>query len=715
MKKPLWLGIVMVAVLLLGLAISPVFGGNHDLEKAKQAQERHTDELLAKPGVVGTALGRDENGNAVIQVFTARQGVGGIPDKLDGVAVQVKVTGAFEARDDKGTVHKTPVPIGVSSSNVNSIDFPFCYTGTLGARLVDSGGTGYGLSNNHVYANVNGSNGAGPGSGVIHPGLADSGCTTDNTNSIGTLTAYVPIDFDGGDNLVDAAIASDPAGQVGTHTPEADANGGYEPSTQALLCVDDACGNLLSTPAVQKRGRTTHLTTGTITGVNAIVQVNYGKGKKALFVKQLIVEPGTFSAGGDSGSLVVTDDADAKPVGLLFAGSDSSTIVNRIDLVFSELASNVVGTTVTGLGVDGKAPAAATPGITVSPTAGLVTTEAGGQDSFDVVLDTLPSADVTIALSSSDTTEGTVSPTSLTFTPTNGTTAQTVTVTGVDDTEVDGDVAYTIVTAVAVSDDTDYNGLNPADVSVTNLDDDAPGITVSPTSGLVTTEAGGQDTFNVVLDTLPSADVTIALSSSDTTEGTVSPTSLTFTPTNGTTAQTVTVTGVDDTEVDGDIAYTIVTGAAVSDDTNYNGLDPADVSVTNTDNDASLVVAHVEDIEGKIVGKNKKLKTIIVIHDDGPDGGSPVAKATVSAKLTLPDGEVLTAKGETDDNGVFDPNLRKKAHDGMYTVEVINVEKDGLTYDKCRASDTTPPDQSKIEFTITDGVMGPETVVDDCV
>jgi len=358
MKKPLWLGIVMVAVLLLGLAASPVFGGNHDLEKAKQAQERHTDELLAKPGVVGTALGRDENGNAVIQVFTARQGVGGIPDKLDGVAVRVKVTGAFEARDDKGTVHNPPVPIGVSSSNVDSIDFPFCYTGTLGARLFDDGGDHYALSNNHVYANLNGSNGAGPGSGVIQPGLADSGCTTNNTNSIGTLTAYVPIDFDGSDNLVDAAIASTTAGQVGTHTPEADADGGYEPSTQALLCVNDACGNLLSTPAVQKRGRTTHLTTGTITGVNAIVQVNYGKGKKALFVKQLIIEPGTFSAGGDSGSLVVTGDADAKPVGLLFAGSDTHTIANRIDKVFSELSnSNVEGTPVSGLSVDGKAPA----------------------------------------------------------------------------------------------------------------------------------------------------------------------------------------------------------------------------------------------------------------------------------------------------------------------------------------------------------------------
>ena len=113
-----------------------------------------------------------------------------------------------------------------------------------------------------------------------------------------------------------------------------------------------------------------------------------------------------------------------------------------------------------------------TPPITVSSTSGLVTTEAGGTASFTVVLRSQPTADVTIALSSSDTTEGTVSPTSLTFTSLNWNTAQTVTATGVDDAVNDGNVAYTIVTAAATSTDGHYDGLNPADVSVTNLDDD---------------------------------------------------------------------------------------------------------------------------------------------------------------------------------------------------------------------------------------------------
>ncbi len=113
----------------------------------------------------------------------------------------------------------------------------------------------------------------------------------------------------------------------------------------------------------------------------------------------------------------------------------------------------------------------------------------------------------------------------------------------------------------------------------------APGISVTPTSGLTTTEAGGTAQFSVVLTSAPSANVSIGISSSDTTEGTVSTSSLTFTTANWNTPQTVTVTGVDDYIVDGNVAYTILTAAAVSADANYNGLDPSDVSVTNTDND----------------------------------------------------------------------------------------------------------------------------------
>ena len=228
-------------------------------------------------------------------------------------------------------------------------------------------------------------------------------------------------------------------------------------------------------------------------------------------------------------------------------------------------------------------------GITVTPTSGLITTEAGGTATFTVALDTPPFANVTVDLSSSDTTEGTVSPSSLTFTPVNWSTAQTVTVTGVDDVMIDGNIAYTIVTAPATSSDGFYNGIDPADVSVTNNDDDIVGITVTPFSGLITTENGDTATFSVVLDAAPTADVIIGLSSDDTDEGTVSPSSLTFNSTDWSTAQTVTVTGVDDVAVDGDTAYKIVTAAAVSGDSRYSGLNAYDVAVTNIDNDAASV------------------------------------------------------------------------------------------------------------------------------
>ena len=162
-------------------------------------------------------------------------------------------------------------------------------------------------------------------------------------------------------------------------------------------------------------------------------------------------------------------------------------------------------------------------GITVTPTSGLMTTEAGGTATFTVGLNTQPTANVTIGLSSSDTTEGTVALASLTFTTANWNTPQTVTVTGVNDDVDDGDIVYSIVTAAATSSDPSYSGLNASDVSVTNTDNDTAGITVTPISGLVTTEAGGTATFTVGLNAQPTANVTIGLSSSDATEGTVAP------------------------------------------------------------------------------------------------------------------------------------------------------------------------------------------------
>src|SRR5260221_6316863 len=97
-----------------------------------------------------------------------------------------------------------------------------------------------------------------------------------------------------------------------------------------------------------------------------------------------------------------------------------------------------------------------------------------------------------------------------------------------------------------MSSDSSYSGRDAADVSVTNTDDDVAGIVVSPTSGLVTTEGGGTATFTVALTSVPTSNVTIGLISSDLTEWTVAPASLTFTAADALIPKTVTVTGTDD-------------------------------------------------------------------------------------------------------------------------------------------------------------------------
>ncbi len=224
--------------------------------------------------------------------------------------------------------------------------------------------------------------------------------------------------------------------------------------------------------------------------------------------------------------------------------------------------------------------------VTIFPSAGLVTTEAGGQATFTAVLTAAPIADVTLTLSSSNTSEGTVSPDTLLFTPGNGLLPQTVTITGVNDGVLDSDQAYVIITDPLQSFDTRFDGVDPIDVAVINqaLLPQAPGIAVNPVAGLFTDETGVQATFTVVLTTDPTANVTIPLTSSDTGEGTVSTALLTFTPGNAQTPQTVTVTGVNDGVIDGDQVYSILLGAASSTDVVYNGLDPSDVSLTNLDN-----------------------------------------------------------------------------------------------------------------------------------
>ena len=149
-------------------------------------------------------------------------------------------------------------------------------------------------------------------------------------------------------------------------------------------------------------------------------------------------------------------------------------------------------------------------GITVTPLTGLTTTEVGGSTSFTICLNARPEADVTIALESSDTTEGTVSPLVVTFTSANWMVPQTASITGVDDAFDDGNVTYTIMTAAATSADPGYSGLDAADVTVVNIDDDSndtQSLVVSSTNVSVT--EGATNTFTVRLTFQPAANVTV--------------------------------------------------------------------------------------------------------------------------------------------------------------------------------------------------------------
>jgi hypothetical protein len=229
-------------------------------------------------------------------------------------------------------------------------------------------------------------------------------------------------------------------------------------------------------------------------------------------------------------------------------------------------------------------------GVTVSAISGN-TTEVGGTATFTVVLNTAPTNDVTIPISSNDTTEGTISISNLVFTNLDWSTPQTVTVTGVNDFVDDGDIGYQILLSTTTSADVIYNGLDPDDVSVTNTDNDTSGVTVSAISG-DTTEAGGTATFTLVLDSQPTGNVVIQSASNTSAEGTVTGNAtVTFTTLNWSAPQTVTVTGVNDDIDDGDTVYLIVTtlNTVSTIDPLYDVVSPNDVSVTNTDNDTAGV------------------------------------------------------------------------------------------------------------------------------
>ncbi len=242
----------------------------------------------------------------------------------------VQAAGVFQDRQTR------PILLGTSGGNINAFSGLFCSSGTLGA-LVQKGGSQYILSNNHVLARENK---AKIGDDITQPGLIDTSpvCQKEPLDVVADVTAFVTLQFGKRTTAADAAITLVGSGQVNADGAILALGADGSPGTVSNIVSSDTLGC-----AVQKSGRTTGHTTGSISAVDATVIVKYSGGR-ATFTNQFFVTPSSFSAGGDSGSLIVRDGGpNPRPVGLLFAGNGTSTIANPIQDVLTALGVSMVG------------------------------------------------------------------------------------------------------------------------------------------------------------------------------------------------------------------------------------------------------------------------------------------------------------------------------------------------------------------------------------
>jgi len=290
-------------------------------------QNRHTPGLMLRDGILGTGVRMADFGPSIVvyALSPAHAAAARLPTALEGYPLEIVVTGRIDAGDINDAKSKErPAPNGFS------VGHPSITAGSIGARVVDGDGNVFILSNNHVIAN---SNEASIGDPILQPGPYDGGTLADK---IGTLYDFEPIVMGGALNEMDAAIALVNGDDLLGATPE------YAYGAPGTIVVGPAFGQ-----ALKKFGRTTGLTRGTVEEVNVTVSVCYvARGpfrcaQAATFTNQFTIAPGTFSAGGDSGSLIVTDDATNSPVGLLFAGSTTRTIANPIGSVLARFAVSI--------------------------------------------------------------------------------------------------------------------------------------------------------------------------------------------------------------------------------------------------------------------------------------------------------------------------------------------------------------------------------------
>jgi hypothetical protein len=233
-----------------------------------------------------------------------------------------------------------PIALGTTGGNVNDFNVQgntiTCCSGTLGS-LVARGGAQFILSNNHVLAR---SDQAAPGEAISQPGLVDNRCKPGNT--VANLTQAAPLKTAPGN--VDAAIAAVVPGAVNTGGAILDLG---SPSGQAAPPASVPVTAAISMP-VAKSGRSTALTCSTVQSILATIMIDYQKGCNTgatftiTYNNQVVVNGGSFSAAGDSGSLIIKSQT-AQPVALLYGGNSTSTVGNPIQDVLTALKDPTTG------------------------------------------------------------------------------------------------------------------------------------------------------------------------------------------------------------------------------------------------------------------------------------------------------------------------------------------------------------------------------------
>jgi hypothetical protein len=225
-----------------------------------------------------------------------------------------------------------------------------CASGTLGCRLKDNQGKVYALSNNHVFAGENLTQGGVKiGTPVVQPSPGDNNCTVGIvSDQIGNLFSFKPVElinfnlltFTFPQNTIDAAIITTDPNLVSKSTPPPPiAYGTPRTTTWKKPFLGQG---------VMKFGRSSGFTHGTITGLNQFVILLYANGITT-FVNQLEIvatDAPSFGIPGDSGSLIVTNDplgGDRFPIGLLFAGGGGLTNANPIQDVLDFFGLTIDG------------------------------------------------------------------------------------------------------------------------------------------------------------------------------------------------------------------------------------------------------------------------------------------------------------------------------------------------------------------------------------